>query len=483
MIVLTLALLARLAHFDFWRDVATPNTEEGWLNILLPLAWSFLIALVILEDPAVGEAPFWATVPCRWPSLLAAKAVFVAAFIHIPYFVACIFIVQARGFTPADYLAVLFAKQLTLLALTLPAVALATLVGSVTQFMIVAIALAAAVGAPSIPSGLVDSPAAHRLREIFLLSITTVAALPIAIAQYRRNRASAARAAGIVAILIAAGIWWLPRGQFDGLEAMLSPASPAIGQPSIHLPGPNEPHEARQGFDLGGSSGSIRAAIPLTVSGFAAGYSGHFIQSGVRLEAPGGQSFPLSGALHGYSLDIPTWQLLTLDKKIFDQLKDSPINVVGVANATYYRQPEAAWTSVDKHITITGLGKCFVEIVGDMPNDQELKVGCESPNRMPVVRVRLLDPATNRDWRQTLGSSAMVLDYPTATWLSPVQRRVTYIPITDEEHPTQNLLRWQVPREIIPNVGIAITPEFPAGRGIVHYQLSGIELSKYRVGP
>src|SRR5258707_12526012 len=83
-IALTLALPARLAHQDSWRGVATPDIEEGWLNILLPLAWSFLIALVVLEDPAVGEAPFWATVPCRWPSLLTAKAVFVAAFVHVP---------------------------------------------------------------------------------------------------------------------------------------------------------------------------------------------------------------------------------------------------------------------------------------------------------------------------------------------------------------------------------------------------------------
>ena len=249
MIALTLALLARLAHLDSWRDVATPGTEEGWLNILLPLAWSFLTALAILEDPPVGEAPFWATVPCRWPSLLTAKAVFIAAFIHIPYFVACMFIVNARGFAPADYLTVLFGKQLPLLALTLPAIALATLVGNVTQFMIVAIALAAAVAAPSFPSALSDSPATHRIREIVLLSYTSIAALLIAIAQYGRNRTSATREEGVAVILVAGVIWWFPRQQFDGLQAILSPASQAIGQPSIHLPGPDEPHEPRQGFD------------------------------------------------------------------------------------------------------------------------------------------------------------------------------------------------------------------------------------------
>src|SRR5579863_10327337 len=87
LIALTLALSARLVHFDSMRDFATPGSEEGWLNILLPLAWSFLIALAMLEDPAESDTPFWVTVPCRWPSLLAAKAVFIVIVIHVPYLV------------------------------------------------------------------------------------------------------------------------------------------------------------------------------------------------------------------------------------------------------------------------------------------------------------------------------------------------------------------------------------------------------------
>ena len=199
------------------------------------------------------------------------------------------------------------------------------------------------------------------------------------------------------------------------------------------------------------------------------------------METPGGQLFSASAALQQYPLDVPTWQLLAIDKKIVDQIKDSPVSVDGTATAAYYRLPEPVWTSVDKSITIAGLGKCSTEIVGDNPNDEQLKVGCESPNQMPLVRLRLLDPSTNRDWKQRLGSSSMVLDYPTVTWLSPVDRRVTYFPIVDAEHATENILRWQIPREVIPNARIAITPEFPAGSGVVHYELPDIKLSQYRV--
>ena len=125
---LTLALLARLAHFDSLRAFATPGSDEGWLNILLPLAWSFLIALALLEDPVVADTPFWVTVPCKWQSLLAAKAVFVVMVVHVPYLVACAYILHARGFSPSEYLAALLYKQLAILALTSASLALATVV-------------------------------------------------------------------------------------------------------------------------------------------------------------------------------------------------------------------------------------------------------------------------------------------------------------------------------------------------------------------
>jgi len=57
-------------------------------------------ALVIHEDPPVGNRQFWVTVPCRWPSLLAAKTLFVLAFIHLPYFVANVVNLWTRGFPP-----------------------------------------------------------------------------------------------------------------------------------------------------------------------------------------------------------------------------------------------------------------------------------------------------------------------------------------------------------------------------------------------
>ncbi len=39
MILLTIFLTSRLVNQDSWRSTTFPGTQEGWLNILLPLAW------------------------------------------------------------------------------------------------------------------------------------------------------------------------------------------------------------------------------------------------------------------------------------------------------------------------------------------------------------------------------------------------------------------------------------------------------------
>ena len=99
-IAITIGLLAWLAHLDRWRADYTPGSMEGWLNVPLPFAWSYLIALAVLEDPLVGDRQFWITVPCRRYVLLAAKALFVRVFVHIPYLLAGSAILFARGFQP-----------------------------------------------------------------------------------------------------------------------------------------------------------------------------------------------------------------------------------------------------------------------------------------------------------------------------------------------------------------------------------------------
>jgi hypothetical protein len=202
----TLLLLAALAQQDRWRADYVVGSTEGWLNLLLPLAWCCLIALVVNEEPLVDDREFWMTRPYRWPTLLGSKLLFVALFIHVPCFVADAAVLAFRGFQPLAYLPQLLWKQIVLAAvLTIPAIALAALMKNIAHFLLAAIvilgaaAYLAGVGEPLrvswIPSAVI--------RYVLAGTVLAVAACALVPIQYARPRTVPARIAGTAAIVLA----------------------------------------------------------------------------------------------------------------------------------------------------------------------------------------------------------------------------------------------------------------------------------------
>ena len=145
-ILLTLVMLAALGRMDRWRADWMVSSTESWLTILLTLAWSCLAALAVLEEPLVGDRHFWTTRPHRWLPLLSAKIVFVLLTIHLPLLLENGYVLLARGFNPAADLGNLLAKQALIFgAVTLPAIAVATVVRTFTHFVTAAFAVAVTV--------------------------------------------------------------------------------------------------------------------------------------------------------------------------------------------------------------------------------------------------------------------------------------------------------------------------------------------------
>ncbi len=58
-ITVTLGLLLALTYLDANRVGFIPGPMEGWLNLLLPAAWAYLVALVIHDEALVGDRQFW----------------------------------------------------------------------------------------------------------------------------------------------------------------------------------------------------------------------------------------------------------------------------------------------------------------------------------------------------------------------------------------------------------------------------------------
>src|SRR5262249_49990540 len=145
-VLLTLVLLATVSHDDRWRMDLMSGLDEGWLNILLPLTWTVLIALVIHEELLGDDREFWVTRPYGRRTLLAAKALFLIVCIHIPVLLADAYIVAGRGFSLLRYFPQLLTNQLLIAALVvLPAAAIAVLTRKLATFLLAAIGFPAAV--------------------------------------------------------------------------------------------------------------------------------------------------------------------------------------------------------------------------------------------------------------------------------------------------------------------------------------------------
>src|SRR5580698_7849450 len=88
----------------------------------------FTIARLIHAESIPGVNQFWITRPYRWHSLLAAKIIFVIAFIQLPALLAQTLILLVGGFPlPAILAGLLWTQVLIVLAVTVPCCALASM--------------------------------------------------------------------------------------------------------------------------------------------------------------------------------------------------------------------------------------------------------------------------------------------------------------------------------------------------------------------
>lgn len=151
-IAASLALLAAFAWFDIrsWSglDFATgaaaalsffftAQALPSLVNALLPISWIFLIVRVIQSESLVGDRQFWVTRPYDWKQLLAAKTLFVLAFINVPFLCADAFLLTRAGFHPTHYLAGLLWMQLLWIVLVfLSIAALASVTRNIPQMLL-----------------------------------------------------------------------------------------------------------------------------------------------------------------------------------------------------------------------------------------------------------------------------------------------------------------------------------------------------------
>jgi hypothetical protein len=487
----TWILLACLTRMDSWRSGAAAGSAEGWLNLLLPLAWSYLIGACVLQDALPGERQFWLTLPHRRITLFAAKLLFIAAAIDVPYLVSNALVLEARGFTPFLYLPRLFAKQgLLFLLLTLPSLALASIARNTMQFILLALAVAAAAVLIGGNTGFAPSfyPRFARTmdetrRDLTLILPILAGALMIWL-QYRDRRTSLSRGTGLAAIATAAALYlWLSPTSIASLEAALQPLRPTRAVTVRLSQQPGRPYNpGRRGTETG-----VTAVIPLDITGVS---SLEFVsQLGLQIQAPDGfrVSTDLTPGparrnallLAGLSPDSAHLVLL-MDSAVYNRIAHASVAIRGrlLVEQSQWSRPSAleGFTRRD----IPGLGKCAAsETGGHLYEENMLRLTCESPDPLPTERHTVADTATGRTWDNgSLGSSITNVLTPLSTWLSPLNRGESYFRVVPGEA-GQPGERWLMPESTLHHFRIGFQTMTVIGKAVVDYELPGMELSRF----
>ena len=487
----TWVMLAVLASADRWRADWIPSPMEGWMNLLLTLAWVCLAALAVLEEPLVGDRNFWTTRPHRWPALLVAKLVFVVLAIHLPSLLADIFVLTARGFSPSAHLGGLLWKQMLFFGtVTVPSIALASLVRNFTNFIIAAFAIAA--GIAILNGGFQRFPEFRgqesQVRHLAVRILLATAALAVIWIQYARRRVIPARALAIAAALAAASLsaWFPVRAEY-ALGGRGSQEIPRIALRDAPL------DPAVTGGRFIGAQ--LAVLLPIAVAPGGGGELFHIPFVEVEIVAPGGtrlQSTSPSPNRPFEKIDLmaypfstsrdrsPDWLVLRFSGAAWERVKNARVRVRGTAAFEFYRRGETAILPAHGSANVVDLGRCTALTVDDRYSEELLKVLCESPRELPVALITLRHEPSGREWREGLNSAITYSPGPHETWLSPMHRGQSFFRLTNSATFVPGSL-WLVPIDYLSSARVEITPEIVLGHALAGFDFGEVTLASWLV--
>ena len=487
----TWVMLAALANADRWRADWIPSPMEGWMNLLLTMAWICLAALAVLEEPLVGERNFWTTRPHPWAALLVAKLVFVVLSIHLASLLADVFVLTARGFSPFDHFGDLLWKQTLFFGtVTLPSIALASLVRNFTNFIMVAFTVV--VGIAILNGGFQRFPELRgqesdvRYGAVRILLAT--AALAVIWIQYARRRAIPARVMAIAAALSAASLSaWLPARAEYAMRGKGLQEAPRIALRDA----PSD--QAAIGARFVGTQPTV--LLPIAIAPGERGSLFHTPMIDVEIIAPDGtrlqsirpspnrpfEKIGLMAYLFSTSRDrVPDWLALRFSGAAWERVKNARVRVRGTVAFEFYRRGKTTLLPMQGSGSVANLGRCTTLGVSDRFSEEMLKVLCESPRELPAASIVLRHEPSGREWREGLNSAVTYSPGPHETWLSPLHRGQSFFRLTNSVTSVPGS-QWLVPISYLSSARVEITPEIVTGHALTDFDLGEATLVSWLV--
>lgn len=331
-------------------------------RLLLPLAWWTLIARVIHSEPLAGDRQFWLTRPYARRSLLAAKALFILAWVNVPTLVAHAVIVGAAGFSIRGEIPGLLWSQVLLTAVfMLPMAALAAITTGFVQLLFTVLVFSAACLGLYMVYPMLMLGAGWALAWIpsyYAGVVIAVAALAILAWQYARRRTLAARSLAAAALVLAL------------LGATLLPWTAAFAIQSRISRKRIDPSAVRVGFNSARTwaarllllkSGRAQFDLPLQIAGVPAGLEASPDGLTVTIEAPGG---PVWRSGNMFWARVSTAGRLVslqaeMDGSFYKKVRNTPVTLRGSLYLTLYGNRRAASIPSDgQAVPVPGVGLC-----------------------------------------------------------------------------------------------------------------------------
>jgi hypothetical protein len=389
----------------------------GILEILLPVAWCFLIARAVHAEPIPGDRQFWVTRPYSRGSLLLAKAIFILAIVNLPFLIAQAAVLKLNAFPILSNAgALLWEQVLVTVVVTLPALVLAAMTANMIQFVVGAALMGALAYGPL--NGLRDLGAVGWLARSALAVLTLAVGLAILGLQYCFRKTFVSLGVTASGIL------------FGFVLIMFAPWASAFPIQS-HLTEPLRSSlrvEVRPALnaDFAGRlmpKGSSVLSIPLRITGAPNDASLRCEGTEFTIAAPSGAVWRGPNTFNAPLRQISDGCVAgrSIDRFFLETHREERVHIHGTLSLTIFGNPRSTDLSMETPTAVPGVGQCLV-LPREPAPARETDVRsflCLSALRWP--RLLVTGHAIDRVTGETFGTDVSYSPFPADFRISPVE--------------------------------------------------------------
>jgi hypothetical protein len=442
------------------------------LLFLVPMSWWILITRLVQSESLVGDRQFWLTRPYEWKKLLAAKVLFLLAFLYLPLFIAHSLLLIEAGFQPLAYVPGLLYNLLLITAIIiLPLIAIATVTSSFAKTTLTTLGILVGMLGLFVVATLLPPHAPSPDSGGHLLLILTLGVfLTVILIQYAKHRLWISRTILACVVLFAIVAVLIPTNDHSIDKAYPQAVSTQLPVQLTFVP--DDTHKVRL-FGYDSRQKEVTLALPFNVSGIPAGKAVSLDNTSIVLEAPNGLHWSSHWrAAYGGGFYLPSapttviW--VSIDRAIYDQIKSMPLSLTLSLALTELQSEQPSQTSIaEGDFTISGIGIC------SSPRDGDYFINCRAPLRRPHL-ASVQSYWSNDPCSDSGSQSSPSADILGTTWVGSLDRNLanfSLAPVWSQAVYFRQFagidIDWSRPprqRYLCPGTPLIVTPYHPIAR-------------------